>query len=52
VLPNSDIIIKLFDYARKYLEHHHYIIFDIDNSCVKNSQGNFEYNFGKLSKIA
>jgi len=51
-LPSDQIILEILSYARTYLnQNHHYIKFDIDNNKIINSQGEFDYDFGKLRKI-
>jgi very-short-patch-repair endonuclease len=48
-LPSDNVILKMFTYAKKYLNTgHSWIYFDIDNSTIINSQGKFNYDFGKL----
>jgi len=51
-VPSDAKLLEILTYARTYLnQNHHYIKFDIDNSKVINSQGEFDYDFGELRKI-
>ena len=51
-LPFDSKLLELINYAKRYLSTgHHYIKFDIDNSKIINSQGEIDYDFGKLRKI-
>jgi len=51
-IPSDLKIVEMIQFAKNYLnQNHHYIKFDIDNNKIINSQGEFDYNFGKLIKI-
>lgn len=51
-LPYDFKLIEMITYAKEYLNlGRSWIKFDIDNSKVINSQGEFDYDFGKLRKI-
>jgi len=51
-LPSDSKLLEILSYARTYLnQNHHYIKFDIDNSKIINSQGEFDYDFGELRRI-
>ena len=51
-LPSDLILFYMLEYAKKYiLTGHSWIKFDIDNSKVKTSQYEKQFNFGKLRKI-
>ena len=52
LIPSDQKLLEILSYARTYLnQNHHYIKFDIDNSKIINSQGEFDYDFGELRKI-
>jgi len=52
LIPSNTKLLEILTYARTYLnQNHHYIKFDIDNSKIINSQGEFDYDFGELRKI-
>lgn len=52
LIPSDQKLLEILSYARTYLNNnHHYIKFDIDNSKIINSQGEFDYNYGELRKI-
>jgi len=52
LIPSDQKLLEILTYARTYLnQNHHYIKFDIDNSKIINSQGEFDYDFGELRKI-
>jgi ribosomal protein L34E len=52
LIPSDQKLLEILSYARTYLnQNHHYIKFDIDNSKIINSQGQFDYDFGELRKI-
>ncbi|MCK9576059.1 MAG: hypothetical protein M0R51_09045, partial [Clostridia bacterium] len=51
-LPSNLILFYMLEYAKKYISTEHlWIKFDIDNSKVKTSQYEKQFNFGKLRKI-
>lgn len=50
-LPYDSILLDMLSYSKSYLQNHHYIKFDIDNSKLINSQGNFDYDYGELRQI-
>jgi len=52
LIPSDQKLLEILSYARTYLnQNHHYIKFDIDNSKIINSQGEFNYKYGELRKI-
>ena len=52
LIPSDQKLLEILLYARTYLnQNHHYIKFDIDNSKIINSQGEFDYDFGELRRI-
>jgi len=52
LIPSDTKLLEILSYARTYLnQNHHYIKFNIDNSKIINSQGEFDYDFGELRKI-
>jgi len=52
LIPSDQKLLEILSYARTYLnQNHHYIKFDIDNSKIINSQGEFDYDYGELRKI-
>jgi len=52
LIPSDQKLLEILTYARIYLnQNHHYIKFDIDNSKIINSQGEFPYDYGELRKI-
>lgn len=52
LLPSDEKILEIIVYAKQYLNNnYHYIKFDIDNSIVKTSQFEKEYDFGHLKRI-
>jgi len=52
LIPSDQKLLEILSYARTYLnQNHHYIKFDIDNSKIINSQGQFYYDYGELRKI-
>ena len=52
LIPSDQKLLEILSYARTYLnQNHHYIKFDIDNSKIINSQGEFDYDFGELRRI-
>jgi len=51
-IPTDLKLMEIISYAKEYLnKNHHFIIFDIDNSNIINSQGIFNYDFGELRKL-
>jgi len=52
-IPSDKIIIEMITYAKEYINSgHSWIKFDIDNSKIINSQGQFDYDFGELRRIS
>ena len=52
LIPSDQKLLEILSYARTYLnKNHHYIKFNIDNSKIINSQGEFDYDFGELRRI-
>jgi len=51
LLPSDSILLNMLSYAKSYLQNHHYIKFDIDNSKLINNQGSFDYDYRELHQI-
>lgn len=52
LLPSDEKILEIIQFAKDYLNtDHHYIKFDIDNSKIKCSQFEKDYDFGELRII-
>ena len=52
LIPSDQKLLEIISYARTYLnQNHHYIKFDLDNSKIINSKGEFDYDFGELRRI-
>lgn len=50
-LPSDNVLLNMMDYAKQYLEDHHYIKFDIDNSTVITSKSILPFDYGELRQI-
>lgn len=49
LFPANEKFLEIIKYAKEYLNAgHSWIKFDVDNSKIINSQGEFDYNFGEL----
>lgn len=52
LLPEDNVILSMIDYAKEYISSgHSWIYFDINNSKIINSTGEYDYDFGQLRRL-